>query len=117
MASYTANFYHSVTRTLLIHLSIHSLILRASYESGTRLDTKITEMSNLQPHPWKKSKCNKGNRPVKIKVHHEKGFAQGFSSRTHTSLSWEIPEGFKEEGVGTAFREEAEKGSSGEHNV
>lgn len=47
MTSYTANFYHSVTRTLLIHLSIHSFMLNASYESGTRLNTKIKEMSNL----------------------------------------------------------------------
>ena len=46
-------------------------MLRASYESGTRLDTKIKEMSNLQPHPLKKSKYRKGNRQVNIKVHHE----------------------------------------------
>lgn len=62
MASYIFNFYHGVTRTLLIHLPIHSFIPCASYESGTSLDTKIKEMNNLQPHILKNSKYNKGNR-------------------------------------------------------
>lgn len=62
MASYTVNFYHGVTRTLLIHLPIHSFIPYAGYESGTRLDTKIKEMGHLQPRLLKNSKYNKGNR-------------------------------------------------------
>lgn len=56
-------------------------MLCASYESETRLDTKIKKMSNPQPHPLKKSKCSKGNSQVKTTVQHEKGFAQDFRSR------------------------------------
>lgn len=42
---------------------------------------KIREMSNLQPHPLKKSKCNDGNTQIKVKEHYGKGFAQVFRSR------------------------------------